>query len=468
MKARLLCFLIVVCSTPSFAQLIIDKSISLSGAGINAKISGIKDVSAAQDVLSVEAFQNGSFVYAGVSGGSSTAYTVALTPTISGYSTGMMLYFKAHTACGTGPVTINVNSKGPITIKKNGIQDLSGGDISNNQVVCLIYDGANFHLLSQSGGTASGSGTPNQLARWSGSSTLTSSIVFDDGTNVGIGTTSPSAKLHVAGDEFVSKVLTTGNNTVNTADPMGADIVIGSTAGTRHDASMMWWSSASASRISNTSDVFYLSVWNTTNANVALAASVGATSYFQGNIGIGTTSPGARLEVGGQIKITGGSPAVNKVLTSDATGLATWQYAVPPGGVFYLATSTVPTGYLECNGAAVSRTTFAALFAAIGTTYGAGDGSTTFNVPDLRGEFVRGWDHSRNVDAGRSLASFQAATGISDQVYQTVITFYDNNDGATYGAANYNSGPGQAGFTRTISFFKVRPRNIALMPIIKY
>lgn len=61
-------------------------------------------------------------------------------------------------------------------------------------------------------------------------------------------------------------------------------------------------------------------------------------------------------------------------------------------------TPTVPSGYLECNGAAVSRVTYAALFALLGTTYGAGDGSTTFNLPDYRGMFLRGWAHGSATD----------------------------------------------------------------------
>jgi len=80
---------------------------------------------------------------------------------------------------------------------------------------------------------------------------------------------------------------------------------------------------------------------------------------------------------------------------------------VPVGSVFNLATTTVPTGFLECNGAAVSRSTYASLFSTISTTWGAGDGSSTFNLPDLRGQFVRGWDNSAGVDSGRSFASSQ-------------------------------------------------------------
>lgn len=81
--------------------------------------------------------------------------------------------------------------------------------------------------------------------------------------------------------------------------------------------------------------------------------------------------------------------------------------ATPPGTVAYFAGQNTPAGWLKANGAAVSRTTYAGLFAAIGTTYGAGDGRTTFNLPDLRGEFVRGWDDGRNVDKNRALGSKQ-------------------------------------------------------------
>jgi microcystin-dependent protein len=62
----------------------------------------------------------------------------------------------------------------------------------------------------------------------------------------------------------------------------------------------------------------------------------------------------------------------------------------PPGGVTAFAGTAIPTGWLNCDGSAVNRATYAALFTAIGTTWGAGDGSTTFNIPDLRGATIRG------------------------------------------------------------------------------
>ena len=65
--------------------------------------------------------------------------------------------------------------------------------------------------------------------------------------------------------------------------------------------------------------------------------------------------------------------------------------AIPPGVIAPFAGSAAPTGWLICDGSAISRNTYSVLFTAIGTTYGAGDGSTTFNLPDLRGRTPAGY-----------------------------------------------------------------------------
>lgn len=85
----------------------------------------------------------------------------------------------------------------------------------------------------------------------------------------------------------------------------------------------------------------------------------------------------------------------------------------PISEIGYFARTTAPPGWLKANGAAISRTAYAALFAVIGTTYGAGDGFNTFNVPELRGEFLRGLDDGRGVDAGRGLGAFQGSQNLA-------------------------------------------------------
>lgn len=75
--------------------------------------------------------------------------------------------------------------------------------------------------------------------------------------------------------------------------------------------------------------------------------------------------------------------------------------SVPTGMIS--AFNNVPEGWLQCNGAAVSRTTYAALFAVIGTKYGSGNGSTTFNLPNLHHKFIEGTTTSSEV--GKSVAA---------------------------------------------------------------
>lgn len=83
----------------------------------------------------------------------------------------------------------------------------------------------------------------------------------------------------------------------------------------------------------------------------------------------------------------------------------------PAGVVLPFAGSTAPTGWLLCFGQAVSRTTFATLFAALGTTYGAGDGSTTFAIPDFRGRVPGGKDDMGGTAASRLTTAGSGVNG---------------------------------------------------------
>lgn len=74
---------------------------------------------------------------------------------------------------------------------------------------------------------------------------------------------------------------------------------------------------------------------------------------------------------------------------------------MPSGSLMPYAGSSAPTGYLLCDGAAISRTTYSALFALVGTTYGSGDSSSTFNIPDLRGRVIAGQDDMGGSSANR-------------------------------------------------------------------
>jgi microcystin-dependent protein len=135
-----------------------------------------------------------------------------------------------------------------------------------------------------------------------------------------------------------------------------------------------------------------------------------ASTQFSGSITFSSTIVSSILpEVTDELSFGSSSKRWAKIYSEEVhTDKVVGTAAVPAGTVIWWAGSTsAPSGYLKCNGAAVSRTTYADLFSAIGTTWGSGDGSTTFNVPDLRGEFVRGYDDGRGVDSGRAFASSQ-------------------------------------------------------------
>lgn len=111
-----------------------------------------------------------------------------------------------------------------------------------------------------------------------------------------------------------------------------------------------------------------------------------------------------------------------------ATQLASLQQAQPPpGAIFAYGADSAPNGYLLCDGSAVSRTAYSALFTILGTVHGAGDGSTTFNVPDLRGRQLNGKGTMVDVDTvgkndGRAVASRFPAHAHGDSHTHTFTT----------------------------------------------
>lgn len=201
-----------------------------------------------------------------------------------------------------------------------------------------------------------------------------------------------------------------------------------------------------------------------------------------------TRAPLASPTFTGTVTIPSGA-SISGYLTT-ATAASTYApigSSVPAGAVNYFAMSSAPSGYIKANGATISRTTYASLFAAIGTTFGAGDGSTTFAVPDLRGEFLRGWDDARGIDASRSLGSFQDQAylshshGITDPGHNHSWSAYNGSPGGNFGTnyvAGLNAFVGYTAYSVNSSVTGItinaaggaetRPRNVALLACIKY
>jgi hypothetical protein len=154
-----------------------------------------------------------------------------------------------------------------------------------------------------------------------------------------------------------------------------------------------------------------------------------------------------------------------------------------PGTVIFFAAPILPSGWIKCNGASLSTTTYGALFATIGYTFG-GSGAS-FNVPDLRGEFLRGWDDNRSIDTGRVFGAFQSdAMQGHKHTADRAILMQQFGDGIVDGISLRALSSDASYFTLTDRMLvdpttdgingtprtgpDTRPRNLALLACIKF
>jgi len=223
----------------------------------------------------------------------------------------------------------------------------------------------------------------------------------------------------------------------------------------------------------------------TGNFTGTLGATVMCSSVAANTVGIpqikatGTPSASTVLAGDGSWKAAGVGDVV-LASTQTFTGENTFRgntYGVIPTGtiITYVSSSAIPTGYLYCNGQAVSTTTYSALFAVIGYTFG---GTTTMNLPDMRGMFLRGLDNGRGYDpdSNRVVGSTQTDT-MQGHFHASSMNRTDLNSVSTLppgGNSNAQAGTmvgapttdGTNGTPRT--GLETRPENIAVVYLIKY
>jgi len=198
----------------------------------------------------------------------------------------------------------------------------------------------------------------------------------------------------------------------------------------------------------------------------------------------------------GQLKVNSLGITANELADGSVTAIKLASSALlPSGAVMPFAMATAPTGWFSCDGSVISRTTYALLFAAIGTTFGAGDGSNTFAIPDLRGYFVRGSGTNgdgvvsgafgvKQGDIFRDHEHSSSASAVA--VGNHSHTYLQSGNSSNFTGSGGGGGPktttatGDAGaHTHTINVTvgaansgyegaETRPSNIALLYCIKY
>jgi microcystin-dependent protein len=279
-----------------------------------------------------------------------------------------------------------------------------------------IWTGVTWSNENQSGSVI-GSGIVNRLAKFTGINNIGSSIVFDNGINVGINIFAPTDRLHVDGNirstgNFIGNgSLLTSLNATNitsgslsltriTAGTSGQILVRGSSNAEFVNATSITVGTASTLTINPASnDAIYHVPFFSTPAGLPSNRQIFATSSSiqinpsTGNVGIGT-SPLAnrRLTVSGTVRITGGTPSAGKFLMSENNnGDARWENSIPVGSIIMWggAANDIPSGWLLCNGATL--TTVSPLRTQLidqTNPFGAQSGNP--RIPDLRERFVVG------------------------------------------------------------------------------
>lgn len=225
----------------------------------------------------------------------------------------------------------------------------------------------------------------------------------------------------------------------------------------------VWWSAVIANVIANTLNINVLDDGN-------LAAAI--TNFTNMVKGLAWTTA----------NLTNGSVAVTQTAGDNSTKIATTAFVqesagMQVGDICWRGVNTPGVNELECNGASLSTTTYAALFAVYG--YNWGGAGASFNLPDLRGYFIRAWDHSAGVDPGRAFGSEQSAAnlehnhlnGVSSldattQVYGATTTGIPGS--ATEVLQRQTSSPGFQGNTGESGDSESRPVNYALLPVVRY
>jgi len=278
---------------------------------------------------------------------------------------------------GTNTITIEPNNADKLYFVKND----SGESViftqgSGSNVTVANGDGAIIFADGAGSGAAVTSLSTSLVAK--GLSTSSGDITLDSAGDIDLDADGGDIKISDGGTELLRFTNTSSNVVIK---PMvdEKDIIFHQFDGTE------------VARVKDDG------TFNVVASKLAIDGTAITTTAAELNLLDGDTSVGSSITVAdadGVVVNDGGT--MKSVPASDFR-----TYIMPAGSVIPYAGASAPTGFLLCDGSNVSRTTYATLFAVIGTTYGAGDGSSTFALPDLRGRVVAGQDDMGGASADR-------------------------------------------------------------------
>jgi len=278
---------------------------------------------------------------------------------------------------GTNTITIEPNNADKLYFVKNASgQSVTFTQGSGSDVTVANGDGAIIFADGAGSGAAVTSLSASLVPK--GLSTSSGDITLDSAGDIDLDADGGDVKISDGGTEIL-RITNSSNDVIIRPVVDEKDIIFQQRDGTE------------VARVEDNG------TFNVVTGKLAINATAVTATAAELNLLDGDTSVGSSITVAdadGVVVNDGGT--MKSVPASDFR-----TYIMPAGSVIPYAGTSAPTGFLFCDGSAVSRSTYAALFAVIGTTYGAGDGSSTFALPDLRGRVVAGKDDMGGSSADR-------------------------------------------------------------------
>ena len=385
------------------------------------------------------------------------------------------------------------NAKVDARIALASIDDLSDVDtttVAPTEGQALVYDSVGGEWVPGDAGSGSGAGSKTYFADGDFENNIDDASVYDDGGSYVDGDGGSPSALSIAS---TSSALA-GDNSLEiskaASDAAGEGVTL---------------TTQTIDEIDLGKDLFFSFAVDATDANYT-SGDIQVKAYDVTNSAILAVVPLANLDVSagvlnqlttvqGKVVVSSTTAQVRLSLhveTDSNTGSA-WNIRVdearigpdgdvlvisngPVGEIIALGDDTAPENFIYCDGSAISRTTFAELFAVIGTNYGNGDGSTTFNVPDLRGLFLRGQDDGagNDPDAGSRVVNNSGGNTGDNVGSEQDDDFESHNhtvDFTSSGAAGALQAPGgvfPSGVSGSTGGNETRPKNVYVRYYIRY